>query len=95
MSHVPVTVLDPGVVYRTDTAWILTKLPVYGESDTEQMHAALKCFIMNYKAKEKKRFFLRFYLFIHERHREKGRDTGRGRSRLPGGTGSWDPGITP
>ena len=29
-------------------------------------------------------FFFRFYLFIHDRHRkrEKGRDTGRGRSRL-------------
>ena len=23
------------------------------------------------------------YLFIHERHTERGRDTGRGRSRLP------------
>ena len=31
-------------------------------------------------------FFLRFYLFIHERHRERGRDVGRGRSRLPTGT---------
>ena len=28
-------------------------------------------------------FYLRFYLFIHERHRERGRDIGRGRSRLP------------
>ena len=28
-------------------------------------------------------FFLRFYLFIHERHRGRGRDVGRGRSRLP------------
>ena len=26
--------------------------------------------------------FLRFYLFIHERHRERVRDTGRGGSRL-------------
>ena len=41
-------------------------------------------------------FFLRFYLFIHERHTERGRDIGRGRSSsLQGarcGTGSWDPG---
>ena len=29
---------------------------------------------------------LRFYLFIHERHRERGRDIGRGRSRLPVGS---------
>ena len=31
-------------------------------------------------------FLKRFYLFIHERHRERGRDTGRGRSRLPVGS---------
>ena len=30
-------------------------------------------------------FFLRFYLFIHEGHREKGRDIGKGRSRFPVG----------
>ena len=37
-------------------------------------------------------FFLRFYLFINERHREKqrGRDTGRGRSRLHAGNPMWD-----
>ena len=39
-------------------------------------------------------FFLRFYLFIHERHkkreRERGRDTGRGRSRLHAGSPTWD-----
>ena len=42
-------------------------------------------------------FFLRFYLFIHERHTERGRDIGRGRSRLPVGSlmqgsipGPWD-----
>ena len=35
-------------------------------------------------------FFLRFYLFIHERHRERGRDTGRGRSRLHAGSLTWD-----
>ena len=41
-------------------------------------------------------FFKRFYLFIHERHRERGRDIGRGRSRLqldtgldPRTLGSW------
>ena len=39
--------------------------------------------------------FLRFYLFIHERHRERvgdgvGRDTGRGRSRVHAGSQMWD-----
>ena len=33
-------------------------------------------------------FFLR--LFIHERHTERRRDTGRGRSRLPAGSPMWD-----
>ena len=39
--------------------------------------------------------FLRFYLFIHERHRERGRDMGRGRSRLHAGSPAWDsiPGL--
>ena len=34
------------------------------------------------------KFFLKkiFYLFIHEIHTERGRDTGRGRSRLPVGS---------
>ena len=34
-------------------------------------------------------------LFIHERHREKGRDAGRGRSRLHAGSLTWDsiPGL--
>ena len=31
-------------------------------------------------------FFLRFYLFIYEKHRERGRDTGKGRSKLPVGS---------
>ena len=35
-------------------------------------------------------YFLRFYLFFHERPRERGRDTGRGRSRLPVGCPMWD-----
>ena len=37
-------------------------------------------------------FILRFYLFIHERmtERERGRDTGRGRSRLLEGKLMWD-----
>ena len=35
-------------------------------------------------------FFKRFYLFIHERHRERGRDIGRGRSRLSSGSLMWD-----
>ena len=33
--------------------------------------------------------FLRCYLFIHEKHRERGRDTGRGRSRLHAGSPIW------
>ena len=37
-----------------------------------------------------KKFFLRFYLFIHKRQRERGRDTGRGRSRLPARSPMWD-----
>ena len=45
-------------------------------------------------------YFLRFYLFIHERPRERGRNTGRGRSRLYAGslmcgTRSWDSRIIP
>ena len=35
-------------------------------------------------------FFLRFYLFIHERVTERGRDIGRGRSRLHAGSPMWD-----
>ena len=35
-------------------------------------------------------FFLRFYLFIHERHRKRGRDIGRGRSRVLTGSLMWD-----
>ena len=40
-------------------------------------------------------FFLRFYLFIHERHRKRGRDTGRGRNRLHVGSRTRDliPGL--
>ena len=40
-------------------------------------------------------FLIKIYLFIHERHRERGRDTGRGRSRLPAGSPMWDsiPGL--
>ena len=34
--------------------------------------------------------FLIFYLFIHERHTERGRDTGRERSRLHVGNMMWD-----
>ena len=37
-----------------------------------------------------KGFFLRLYLFIHKRHRERGRDIGRKRSRLPAGSSMWD-----
>ena len=35
-------------------------------------------------------FFLRFCLFIHERHRKRGRDIGRGRCRLPVGSPTWN-----
>ena len=38
-------------------------------------------------------FFFNIYLFNLERH-ERGRDTGRGRRRLPMGAPSQDPGIT-
>ena len=39
--------------------------------------------------------FLRFYLCIHERHTERGRDRNRGKGRLPAGTLMWDsiPGL--
>ena len=39
--------------------------------------------------------FLRFYLFIHERHTERGRDIGRGRSRLHEGSPMWEPDVGP
>ena len=35
-------------------------------------------------------FKKRFYLFIHETERERGRDTSRGRSRLHAGSLTWD-----
>ena len=35
-------------------------------------------------------FWRRFYLFINERHRERGRDTDKGRSRLPVGSRMQD-----
>ena len=31
-----------------------------------------------------------FYLFFHKGHRERGRDTGRGKSRLHAGGPMWD-----
>ena len=36
-------------------------------------------------------FFSSVHLFIHEKHRERGRDIGRGKSRLPAGSLMWDP----
>ena len=38
--------------------------------------------------------FLRFYLFIHERHRERRRDIGRRRSKTPAVGLILGPGIT-
>ena len=35
-------------------------------------------------------FLKKFYVFIHDRHRERGRDTGRRRSRLHEGSLTWD-----
>ena len=53
----------------------------------------------NLIAKKNYYYFLKIYLFIHERHRVRGRDTGRRRSRLLSGRLMWDsipdPGITP
>ena len=39
--------------------------------------------------------FISFYLFIQERHTERGRDTGTGRNRLHAGSPTWDsiPGL--
>ena len=48
----------------------------------QNQHFRIVCFI----------FFLRFYLFIHQRHIEKGRDIGRGGGRLPVGL---DAGLDP
>ena len=40
-------------------------------------------------------FFLRFYSLMRDRERERGIDTGRGRSRLHAGSLTWDwiPGL--
>ena len=40
-------------------------------------------------------FLKKFYLFIHEKHRKRGRDIARGRSRLHAGSLMWDsiPGL--
>ena len=35
-------------------------------------------------------FFLRFYLFIHDTQRKRGRDTGRERSKLHSKSPLWD-----
>ena len=61
-----------------------TMLTVYSLRAETNIHAALH-------------IFKSFYLFIHERHkhRERGRDTGRGRSRLHTGSPKLDsiPGL--
>ena len=41
--------------------------------------------------RERERIFLKdVYLFVHERHRDRGRDIGRGRSRFLAGSPMWD-----
>ena len=42
------------------------------------------------KKQIKEGFFLRFLKFIRERHNERGRDIGRGRSKLPMGSPMQD-----
>ena len=53
--------------------------------------------IMKYVLEFGNILFLRCYLFIHERRRDTGRDTGRGRSRLHAGSPMQDsiPGLNP
>ena len=53
----------------------------------------VKKYSSNYTKCEWTNFFFfkkRFYLFIHERHTERGRDTSRGRNRLLEGSLMWD-----
>ena len=52
----------------------------------------MRIFLMTNKVEH----FFKFNLFIHERHRERGWDIGKGRSRLPGRSPMQDsiPGIT-
>ena len=66
--------------------WAILVMGVEGTCDT---------YWVLYVSDESPIFFLRFYLFIHERHRERGRDTGRRRSRLHAGSPTRDsiPGL--
>ena len=60
----------------------------YPQSISQQLHW--------YSKYVNKLLFLRFYLFIHERHTEReGRDRGRGRSKFHVGSPMWDsiPGL--
>ena len=47
-------------------------------------------YISQSEEQNEREFLKSFYLFIHERHRERGRDTGRERSRFPTGSMMWD-----
>ena len=50
-------------------------------------YSDIKCKNLKNLTSEREIFFKkRFYLFICERHRERSRDIGRGRSRLPVGS---------
>ena len=49
-------------------------VPLPSYPDSAPLHLGLVLFLF---------FFLRFYLFIHEGHTQRGRDTGRGRCRVP------------
>ena len=68
-------------------SWGCSKLP---EAHAAPGHMASPCALSHFQLSHQKKdpvplffiIFLRFYIFIHERHRKRGRDTGRGRSRL-------------
>ena len=67
----------------------------YGSSSLTSLDfcSGVKPHIMKLMSKSTSFLFfliLRFYLFIHERHTERGRDAGRGRSRLLKGSPMWD-----
>ena len=67
----------------------------HGTRDADSKHIFGKEHCKNQKSVLYSFSFLIFYLFIHERHTERGRDIGRGRSWLPVGSPMWDliPGL--